>query len=40
MNIAISIIAASSVVSTILLYMIKMALDYIIYFSCLGDEEK
>lgn len=40
MEIAISIIAASSVASTILLYLIKLALDYIIYFSCLGDDEK
>ena len=40
MKLAICLIAASSVINTILLYLIKMALDYIIYFSCLGDEKQ
>lgn len=39
MEVAIIITAFSSVVSTILLFIIKMTLDYIIYYCSLGDEE-
>ena len=39
MKLAIIITAFSSVVSTILLFLIKMTLDYIIYYFVLGDEE-
>ena len=39
MKLAIIIIAFSSVVSTVLLFLIKMSLDYIIYYCSLGDEE-
>lgn len=39
MKLAIIIIGFSSVVSTVLLFLIKMSLDYIIYYCILGDEE-